>query len=48
MNRIARLIAVFSILMMAGMSVFVQPATAQDEEIRIVIVSHGQASDPFW
>jgi simple sugar transport system substrate-binding protein len=48
MNRIARLIAVLSVMMVAGMGAFIQPAAAQDDEIRIVVVSHGQASDPFW
>jgi simple sugar transport system substrate-binding protein len=48
MNRIARLFAVLSILTMVGMSAFVLPAAAQDDEIRIVVVSHGQAADPFW
>lgn len=48
MNRIFRMIAVLSVVMLAGMSALVQPASAQDDEIRIVIVSHGQASDPFW
>ncbi len=24
------------------------PAVAQDDEIKIIVVSHGQASDPFW
>ena len=23
-------------------------ATAQDEQLRFVVVSHGQAADPFW
>jgi simple sugar transport system substrate-binding protein len=48
MNLIARLVAVLSVVMLAGMSVFAQPAAAQDDEIRIVVVSHGQAADPFW
>lgn len=48
MNRIVRLIAVLSVVMLAGMSALVQPVAAQDDEIRIIIVSHGQASDPFW
>ena len=48
MNRIVRLIAVLSVMMVAGMGMLIQPAAAQDDEIRIVVVSHGQASDPFW
>lgn len=48
MNRIVRLIAVLTVVMLTGMSALIRPAAAQDDEIRIVIVSHGQASDPFW
>jgi len=48
MNRIARLIAVLSVVMLTGMSALFRPAAAQDDEVRIVVVSHGQASDPFW
>ncbi len=48
MNRIVRLLAVLTVVMLTGMSALVRPAAAQDDEIRIVIVSHGQASDPFW
>lgn len=49
MNRIASFIAVLALVMVAGMSALVQPTNAQDdEEIRIVVVSHGQAADPFW
>jgi simple sugar transport system substrate-binding protein len=48
MNRIVRLLGVLSIVMVAGLGAFIQPAAAQDDEIRIIVVSHGQASDPFW
>lgn len=48
MNRITRLFAVLSVLMLTGISALAQPAAAQDDEIRIVVVSHGQAADPFW
>ncbi|MFN8590639.1 MAG: sugar ABC transporter substrate-binding protein [Thermomicrobiales bacterium] len=48
MNRIVSLFAVLAVVMLSGMSAFVQPAAAQDDEIRIVVVSHGQAADPFW
>jgi simple sugar transport system substrate-binding protein len=48
MNLITRLLAVLSIIMLTGMSAVAQPAAAQDDEIRIVVVSHGQAADPFW
>jgi simple sugar transport system substrate-binding protein len=48
MNRIARLLAVLTVLMLTGMGALIRPAAAQDDEIRIVVVSHGQAADPFW
>ena len=48
MNRIVRLFAVLSVLVLTGMSALAQPAAAQDDDIRIVVVSHGQAADPFW
>lgn len=48
MNRMSRLIVALAVVMVAGLGAFIQPAAAQDDEIRIVVVSHGQASDPFW
>jgi simple sugar transport system substrate-binding protein len=48
MNHISRLIAALSVMVVAGMGTIIQPAAAQDDEVRIVVVSHGQASDPFW
>jgi simple sugar transport system substrate-binding protein len=48
MHRLIRLLGVLSIVMVAGLGAFLQPAAAQDDEVRIVVVSHGQASDPFW
>ena len=48
MNRMFRLIAVLTVVMLTGMGALIRPAAAQDDDIRIVIVSHGQASDPFW
>ena len=48
MQRLIRLLGVLSIVMVAGLGAFLQPAAAQDDEVRIVVVSHGQASDPFW
>jgi simple sugar transport system substrate-binding protein len=48
MNRIASFVAALAIVMVAGMGAFIQSAAAQDDEVRIVVVSHGQASDPFW
>jgi simple sugar transport system substrate-binding protein len=32
----------------AALAVALGAATAQAQEVRIVVVSHGQASDPFW
>jgi simple sugar transport system substrate-binding protein len=48
MNRIASFVAALAIVMVAGMGAFIQSVAAQDDEVRIVVVSHGQASDPFW
>jgi simple sugar transport system substrate-binding protein len=48
MNRIVSILGVLSIVMVAAFGAFIQPAAAQDDEVRIVVVSHGQASDPFW
>ena len=48
MTRIAKLIAIFTVVMLAGAGLLVRTVSAQDDNIRIVIVSHGQASDPFW
>ena len=48
MNRLVRLLGVLSIVIVAGLGAFIQPVAAQDDEIRIIVVSHGQASDPFW
>jgi simple sugar transport system substrate-binding protein len=48
MNLITRLLAVVSVVVLTGMSFVIQPAAAQDDEIRIIVVSHGQAADPFW
>jgi simple sugar transport system substrate-binding protein len=48
MSRFFRLFAVLALVALAGLSVFAGQVAAQDDEIRIVIVSHGQASDPFW
>jgi simple sugar transport system substrate-binding protein len=42
------LFAVLALVALSGLSVFAGQVAAQDDEIRIVIVSHGQASDPFW
>ncbi|MCA9863551.1 MAG: hypothetical protein KC432_11045, partial [Thermomicrobiales bacterium] len=48
MSQFFRLFAVLSLVALSGLSVFVGQAAAQDDDIRIVVVSHGQASDPFW
>ena len=51
MNRIVRLVAVLAIALVAGAGVSAQ-TLAQDDggrgDLRFVVVSHGQASDPFW
>jgi simple sugar transport system substrate-binding protein len=43
-----RLLAVLSVVIMAGIGAVIQPAAAQDDEIRIVVVTHAQPADPFW
>lgn len=49
MNRLLRLFAVLSVFAFAGLASLGGVAVAQDdEELRFVVVSHGQASDPFW
>lgn len=49
MNRMLRLFAVLSVVAFAGLANLSGVAVAQDdEELRFVVVSHGQASDPFW
>jgi simple sugar transport system substrate-binding protein len=49
MNRVLRLFAVLSVVAVAGLANLASVAVAQDdEELRFVVVSHGQASDPFW
>ena len=48
MKRIKRPLLVFLVLLVAAL--FVGSALAQKDrgDIRIIVVSHGQASDPFW
>ncbi len=41
------LVGLVSIGLLAGAAMAPAAVTAQDD-IRIVVVSHGQASDPFW
>ena len=49
MNRLLRLFTVLSVVAFAGLASLGGTAVAQDdEELRFVVVSHGQASDPFW
>jgi simple sugar transport system substrate-binding protein len=48
MTRFTRLIAAFAVVMLASGGLFFARAAAQDDNIRIVVVSHGQAADPFW
>ncbi len=38
----------FAAAVVAGMAAAGGPAFAQYEDLRFVVVSHGQASDPFW
>src|SRR5215204_2062855 len=51
MNRFVRLITLLTIVLAAGIGSGV-PALGQDDgergDLRFVVVSHGQASDPFW
>lgn len=49
MSQMLRLFAVLSVVLFAGVANLSGVAQAQDEEqLRFVVVSHGQASDPFW
>lgn len=49
MNQFLRLVTVLSVIAFAGLASLTGVALAQDdEELRFVVVSHGQASDPFW
>jgi simple sugar transport system substrate-binding protein len=48
MTRVTKLIAILTVVMIAGAGLLTRTVSAQDDDIRIVIVSHGQASDPFW
>ncbi len=45
-----RLISRLLLVMMIGLSslMTISIASAQDDNLRFVVVSHGQASDPFW
>jgi len=47
---VKRLISVLTLFALLGVAMTAQVATAQDCEqvFRIVVVTHGQASDPFW
>lgn len=47
MTRIVRL-AFLLLLLLASTGAGLATATAQDTPLRFVVVSHGQASDPFW
>jgi simple sugar transport system substrate-binding protein len=46
MHRIARIALVMMLALSSALTISV--ASAQDDDIRIVVVSHGQASDSFW
>jgi simple sugar transport system substrate-binding protein len=48
MHRKKGLAALVGVSLLAGLMVFPAAVAAQDDEVRIVVVSHGQASDPFW
>jgi len=48
MTRIAKFVAILTVVMLCGAGLLVRTASAQNDDVRIVIVSHGQASDPFW
>src|ERR671914_532568 len=51
MNRFVRLVTLLAIALAASIG-FGSPALGQDDggrgDLRFVVVSHGQASDPFW
>ena len=48
MQRLLRVLALFSLVLVAGVSQVAPVDAQEDEELRFVVVSHGQASDPFW
>lgn len=49
MNRSVRMLTMLCMLLLAGGAGITQQVAAQDAaNLRFVIVSHGQASDPFW
>jgi len=48
MTRSLRYLIATLLLLVSGGFGLLQPAVAQEEELRFVVVSHGQASDPFW
>jgi simple sugar transport system substrate-binding protein len=49
MNRIRKPIVLFLVLLtLAALTGVVAAAQKAREDIRIIVVSHGQASDPFW
>lgn len=45
--RIRLLLSVVISVLLAG-SGFVSAVTAQEDELRFIVISHGQAADPFW
>lgn len=48
MRNLSRLLLVMVLVTSTGFSVASASAQEQDEELRFVVVTHGQASDPFW
>jgi simple sugar transport system substrate-binding protein len=48
MSRSIRYLLLAFLLVLSGGMGLAGQATAQDDQLRFVVVSHGQASDPFW
>ncbi len=48
MNRLLRVLAVFSLVLVFSSAFTAQAAAPQRADLRFVVVTHGQASDPFW
>src|SRR6478672_13684262 len=48
MNRTIRLLALFSLALTFTFGFSANAAAPQRSDLRFVVVTHGQASDPFW
>lgn len=48
MRTYARLLLVLMLMLSTGLSAGVAAAQDEEEDLRFVVVTHGQASDPFW